>query len=336
MKILVLMHESLIPPPVEDEEKVDWQTVPWVSEYDVLTTLKSLGHEAYPVGVHSDLNVIRKHIQEEKPALVFNMLEEFDGEAIFDQNVVSYLELLRIPYTGCNPRGLMLARNKALAKKVLTYHRVKTPKFASFPRNRRLRTPANPSFPLIVKALNEEASAGLSQASVVHSVERLKERVEYMHSLGLDALAEKFVEGREFFVGVLGNYRLEIFEPRELIFSKSESPERQFYSQRAKFDIKYRERHGIDTKSYNEDPELVQKLKEAARKTYKALYLNGYARIDLRVSTEGEVFVIEANPNPDLSENEDFALSALESGYEYPELLEKILRLGRSWNPTQN
>lgn len=329
------MHESLIPPDNVDPDKTDWDKVPWVSEYDVLTTLQQSGHEALPLGVHSDLNQIRKRVWEEKPSILFNLLEEFDGEAVFDQNVVSYLELLRIPYTGCNPRGLMLARDKALTKKILTYHRIRTPKFIVLPRNKRTVRHKDLPYPLIVKCLNEEASTGISQASVVHSDEKLIERMDYLHSLGFDVIAEEFIEGREFYVGVLGNYRLEVFKPRELVFANSEAPEKRIYSARAKFNSNYRQRHGISTRTFTEDTSLVHELCEAARKTYRALHLSGYARIDLRVNTKGEVFVIEANPNPDVSKHEDFALSAAESGYSYPDLLNKILSLGKSWNPTK-
>ena len=148
------------------------------------------------------------------------------------------------------------------------------------------------------------------------------------------AYENEFIEGREFYVSVMGNYRLQVFKPRELLFAHSDMPEKQFYSARAKFDLEYRDRHGITTETFTEDATLIQKLQDAAKRTYRALHLNGYARIDMRVDQKGDVFVMEANPNPDVSEYEDFALSALESGIKYPALLEKIISLGRSWNPT--
>ena len=127
LRILVLVHEALVPPSDTGFSNEEIEFEPWVTEYHVVSTLKKMKHEVLVLGAYSDLSVIRTAVDEFKPHVVYNLLEEFDGEALFDQNVVSYLELLRVPYTGCNPRGLILARDKALAKKILTYHRIPTP-----------------------------------------------------------------------------------------------------------------------------------------------------------------------------------------------------------------
>ncbi len=334
-RILVIMHKDLVPPEDVDPKKLDEFNTPYLTEADVVYTLKTLGHEVKPIGIISDLLPLREAIESFKPHIVFNLLEEFDGEAVFDQNVVSYLELLRVPYTGNNPRGLIFARDKALTKKILTYHRIRTPKFHVFPKNKKTKRPSNLKFPLIVKCLDEEASLGISQASIVNSDEKLLERVKFIHSKwGVDAIAEQFVEGREFYVGVLGNYQVKVLPVWELEFNKSDEPGKEFYSQRAKFNEKYRLKKGITTKKAQIDPELEKKIIDVCKRTYKVLNLNGYARIDLRVDARDRIYVIEANPNPNIASSDEFASSADYIDLKYPELLEKIISLGIAWSKT--
>src|SRR5262245_18098218 len=190
LRVLVLMHEDLVPPDAPGD--VDMLAVPWKTEFDVVSTLREMGHEARPLGVRSDLRVVREVIEEWKPHIAFNLLEEFDGVATYDQNVVAYLELLRVPDTGCNPRGLMLSRDKALSKKILAYHRIPCPDYSVFPLGRAVRRPRRPSFPLFVKSLIEAASLGIAQASVVESDDKLSERVKFIHeSLGTSAIVER-------------------------------------------------------------------------------------------------------------------------------------------------
>ena len=332
-RVLVLIHTDLVPPAdliLKDEDRLK---TPWTTEYDVISHLKKSGHQVAIVGVYSDLTVIRKNIEEFKPHIVFNLLEEFDGESLFDQNVVSYLELMRIPYTGCNPRGLILARDKALTKKILSYHRLKSPKFAAFPKNKRFKAPKNLTYPLIVKCLSEEASLGIGKVSIVHSEEKLKERLTYIHEkFTVDAIAEEFIKGREFFVGVLGNYRLEVLPVWELRFDNVEKPENELYSRQAKWNEAYRKRRGIKSGHAKLDEALEKRIKEMAKKTYRALGLNGYARIDMRVNDQGEVYVIEANPNPNIAKDDEFAESSyLHKKYKYQALLDRLLKLGMNW-----
>ena len=215
LRVLALMHENLVPPDAAGD--ADLAAAPWKTEFDVVSTLRELGHEVRALGVRSDLRVVREAIEEWQPHIAFNLLEEFDGVATYDQNVVAYLELLRVPYTGCNPRGLMLSRDKALSKKVLTYHRIPCPDFAVFAMGRAVRRPRRLSFPLIVKSLTEDASLGIAQASVVESDEKLRERVAFVHeSVGTSAIVERYIEGRELYVSVVGNRRLHVFPIWEL------------------------------------------------------------------------------------------------------------------------
>ena len=334
MKVTLLLHEDLIPPEEVIESEQDWSKTEWVTEYEVKKALIQLGHDVRILGVSDNLALIRHHIKYFKPKIVFNLLEEFKGEAIFDQNVVSYLELLGTAYTGSNPKGLIIGRDKALSKKILNYHKIKTPKFQVFPRNRPNIKSKIKSYPVIVKCLNEEASLGISQASVVHNEKKLRTRVALIHSrYNTDAIAEEFIAGREYFIGVCGNYKIESFPVWELKFEDSDHPEKEFYTNSAKFDTDYRGRKGISTGKAQLSPEKEAELQKIAKRAYKALGLSGYARIDLRVSEDGSPYIIEANPNPDISEFDDFAESAKVKGYTYKKLIDKILRLGRQWSP---
>jgi D-alanine-D-alanine ligase len=326
------MHKDLVPPLELSEKEFDRNEVPWITEWDVIKGLESLGHTAIPVGVISDLKVIKDAIDEYSPNLVFNLLEEFDGEVLLDQNVVSYLELLRVPYTGCNPRGLMLARDKALTKKILLYHRIKTPRFQVFPKNKKTKKNKQLNFPLIVKCLTEEASLAISKASVVNSEEKLLERVKYINQkIGVDAIVEEFVEGREFYVGVMGNYKLKTLPVWELKFENVEKPEKEFYSNRAKWNTSYRKRKGIKTGLANLSNEKINVINKLCKRTYKQLNLNGYSRVDLRMTNDGEVYVIEVNPNPCISRVDEFADSAKHIKIEYKDLLNEILKLAKNW-----
>jgi len=337
------MHSELVPPIKKHDEsgKIIFESLKdkdrletsWTTEYDILYHLQEMGHIVEPLGVYSDLLKIRSAIDEFKPHIVYNLLEEFDGETIFDSHVVSYLELLKIPYTGNNPRGLILARDKALAKKILMYHRIKTPKFAVFRKNKKRKIPKGLQFPLIVKCLDEDASLALSKASVVHSEEKLYERIKYINEkIGVDAIVEEFIAGREFYVGVLGNYRLELLPVWEVFYKKADHPEKEFYSRSAKWNDKYRSRKGIDSGKAEISSELEAKIKNIAKKTYKALELNGYARIDVRMDKDENVFVIEANPNPNIAMDDEFAESSYhQDQWDYHKLLHKILNLGIGW-----
>jgi len=218
LRVLALMHPDFVPPDSTDGYTPK-QINEWKTEYDVVSTLRAAGHEVRPLGVQEEIRPVREAIEEFKPHVVFNLLEEFHGEAVYDHSVVSYLELLRVPYTGCNPRGLVLARGKDLSKKLVHYHRVPTPAFAVFPMGRKVKRPPRLQLPLIVKSLIEDASMGIAQASVVESDEALAERVTFIHErIGTAAIAEQYIEGREIYVGVLGNDRRRVLPIWELQF----------------------------------------------------------------------------------------------------------------------
>jgi D-alanine-D-alanine ligase len=267
--------------------------------------------------------------------VVFNLLEEFHGETAYDQNVASYLELLRVPYTGCNPRGLILARGKVLAKKLVAFHRIRTPAFAVVPLGRAIRRPARMGFPLIVKSANEHASVGIAQASVVDSDERLKERVAFIHDrVSTDALVEQYVEGRELYVSVLGNDRLTVLPVWELSFGTMPDSVTPIATAKVKHDPEYQEKWGIkEGPAKDLPPAIGASVDRVAKRIYRTLELDGYARLDFRLSNTGELFFLEANPNPEIAQTEEFARSAKHAGIEYPDLLQRILRLGVQRTP---
>src|SRR5215510_7648463 len=325
LRVLVLMDTDFVPP---DSTKgyTPQQIHEWKTEYDVVSTLRAAGHEVRPLGVHDELKPVRDEIEGFKPDVVFMLLEEFQGEVIYDQNVASYLELMRIPYTGCNPRGL------DLSKTLVHYHRIAVPQFAVFPMHRRVKRPARLAFPLIVKSLSEDASAGISQASVVDTDEKLTERVAFIHErIGTAAIAEQYIEGRELYVGVLGNERLRVLPVWELKFGSMAQSAWPIATEKLKRDPKYQERVGIlDGPAKELAPELYSRIQRTAKRVYRTLELDGYARIDFRLSADGIPYFLEANPNPEIAKSQEFATAAKHDGLAYPDLLHRILALGIS------
>jgi D-alanine-D-alanine ligase len=329
LRVIVLMHEDLVPPDDLSTLAADklWRIK---SERDVVCGLARLGHEVLKLGLWDELAPLRRAIREWEPDVVFNLLEEFHGEAVYDQNVVSYLELMRAPYTGCNPRGLVLARDKALSKKILHYHRIPAPRFAVVTLGRRLRRPKRLEFPLIVKSLIEEASAGISQASVVTTDEKLAERVRFIHEkLRTDAIIEEFIEGREMYVGILGNQRLTVLPVWELFLDKLPADAPRIATRRLKIDPEFQKRHAVTigaAKGLSDEQQA--RFVKLSKRIYRTLGLSGYARLDFRLGADGTPYFLEANPNPEIAADEEFAKAAAAAGIEYEAMLDRFLRLG--------
>jgi D-alanine-D-alanine ligase len=327
------MHDYMVPP--ADVTGIDVTNAKWKMEFDVTHTLEHMGHEVRALGLGGDLGVITEAVKEWKPHIVFNLMEDFEGIAVFDQNVVSHLELLRIPYTGCNPRGLMLSRDKALSKTLLAYHRIPVPEFAVFRVGRAVQRPKRLKFPAIVKSLTQESSIGIAQASVVEDEDKLRERVRFIHrKVGTDAIVERYIEGRELYVGVLGNLKLQVFPVWELKFAKLPEDRWRIATERVKWSGSYQKKYDITSGPVSDVPEDVQvNLQKLCKRVYRTLDLSGYARIDLRLDPEGRMYVLEANPNPQLAYGEDFAESAEHAGVSYEALLQRIITTGLSWRP---
>jgi D-alanine-D-alanine ligase len=334
LRVLALVHRHLVPPDTLPEG-TDLVSAPWRTEYDVISTLRAMGHDVQALGVHDDLGDIRRASTEWTPHIAFNLLEGFDDVTIFDQNVVSHLELLKLPYTGCNPRGLLLARDKSLSKKLLSYHRIRVPECEVFRIGRPVRRPKRLAFPLIVKSLTQEASIGISQASVVESDEKLKERVAFVHdSIGTAAIAEQYIEGRELYVGILGNQLLQSMPVWELFFTNMPPDTRRIATDRVKWSVKYQQKYGIESGPARDlDEEVCTRIQHLCKRAYRGLELSGYARIDMRLDGGGNVWILEANPNPQIARGEDFAASAAKIGVSYESLLQRILNLGLRWQP---
>ena len=333
LRVLVLVHEDLVPPDslegYSDKEIVEWKT-----EYDVISTLRDMGHEVVPMGVSDDLGKIRRGISDHKPHIAFNLLEEFHGNSLYDYHIASYMELMRLPYTGCNPRGLMLAHDKALSKKLLTFHRVRTPRFATFPLRRKVRIPRHLQYPLIVKSLVEEGSFGLSQASVVYNEEKLLERIGYLHErLGTPVIAEEFIDGREMYISVIGNQRLQVLPVLELVFGDLPGDAHHIATSRVKWDWRYQAEHKIEVVAPRLSSAFQSRLALLGKRIYRILGLSGYARIDLRITEDETIYVLEANANPDIGYGEELSLAGEAASLDYEQLLQRILNLGLNYRP---
>ena len=328
-KVLVLLHPSLMPPD-SLAGQAPKAIVEWRAEYDVITTLRAAGHDVRALGVLDSLDALQAEVKGWEPDVVFNLLEEFDGITSHDQHVVGLLEMLRQPYTGCNPRGLLLSRDKGLCKQLFAFHGIPTPAFAVFNDARVARLPKGLQFPLFVKSTTDDASLGIAQASIVHDLAALRERVAFVYERNRSAvLVEEFIDGRECYVGVLGNETLTTLPAWELDFGTMPTQLATIATRKVKWDFDYRQRHGIGSRPATELPPGADKaMARIAREVYRALGLSGFARMDFRVRADGRVFVLEANANPHLAAHEDFARSAAAAGIEYPALIERLLTLG--------
>ena len=334
LRVLVLMHDELVPP--DDLEGITEQKFLWFkATYDVVGGIDSLGHEVIKLGLKDEIADLRAALEETRPHIVFNLLEGFRGLPYYDQHVVSYLELLKTPYTGCNPRGLVLARDKALSKKILAYHRIRVPEFVVFPLGRKPKNSKRLRYPMIVKSLVNDASAGISQASLVNNYEKLVERVEFVHrTFAVDAIAEQFIEGRELYVGVIGNHVLTPFPVWEIVLDTLPESSARIATEKVKWDVRYQEKHAIEVRAATGlADDLVAKCHRVSKRIYRRLGLSGYARLDFRLSHEGQLHLLEANPNPDISVDEELACAAGEHGLEYEQLLQKIINLGMRRRP---
>jgi D-alanine-D-alanine ligase len=335
LRVLMLVDEELVPDKPRSElsgREAELRK----TEYDVSGALEKLGHEVSHVGVGSDLSAIRQALERKKPHIAFNLVEQFDGEACFDQHVVSYLELKKQKYTGCNPRGLTIARDKALTKKILTYHRIAVPRFAVFAPRKKIALTSRLKFPMFVKSLTEEGSEGISQASLVRDPERLLERISFIHEkTNSAALVEEFIEGREIYAGVLGNELLTVLPPWELTMRKLPKGAPVIATDKAKWDPNYQKKIGLKSGPAKLDGRLSKAIEQTSKRIYRALNLSGYARLDYRLRDDGRLFLLEANPTPQIARNEDFADSAKHAGMQYEELLQKLLTLGLSYQPRQ-
>ncbi len=335
MRILVLFDTDAEPPVGQDYTRQ--LEAGDEAEFDVARALQGLGHEVRLFGFRSDLDALVAGLRAEPADVVFNLTERFRDVSALDYGVAAVLEMLGLPYTGASASGLMLARNKALTKMVLAYQGLRIPNFFVCPCGQATQRPSDVRYPLIVKPLDEDASVGIAQRSVVRDDPSLAERVSFIHSrLNTAAIVEEFIAGRELYVGVIGNDPPRALPPIEMVFAQDSSEESRIATFKAKWSHKYRETHDIENRiATGLSKELRDRLAEVAVRTYQAAGLRDYGRIDVRVAHDDEIYIVEANPNPYLADGEDLAWAAEEGGELYPQLIHKIagMAAARKKNP---
>jgi D-alanine-D-alanine ligase len=329
LKILALF-DAIAPTTIDQDLSAELKTEDWKTEANVLKALRELGHSFEHLAIFDNLDLLQQKLQSFQPDIIFNLADQFKNNRAFDQNIVSFMEMHGVTFTGCGSTGLTLCKHKAISKKILGYHRIHVPEFTVIARGKRCVRPARLKFPIVVKPLKEEASYGISQASFVETDDQFKERVQFIHtSHDCDVIAEEYIAGRELYVSVIGNHKLDVFPIRELVFKEVPPDEPKMATYRAKWDEEYRKRWGLQNRfAEGIDPALARDIVQRCKRIYRLLTIDGYARIDLRVTPANEIYFIEANPNPILAEDEDFAQSAQKNGLTYPQLIERIIRTG--------
>jgi D-alanine-D-alanine ligase len=331
LKVLVLF-DGVRPTKIDEDLSKEMKTEDWKTEANVMAALGELGHTAEHLAIFDDVDLVRQKVESFEPDVLFNLVEQFKNNPGFDQNIVSLLEMQGIPFTGCGATGLTLCKHKGISKKILGHHGIPTPNFVVIPRGQRIGGPRKLRFPILVKPVKEEASYGISRASFVQNEEQFRERIAFIHEKhNADAITEEYIDGRELYVSLMGNARLTVFPIRELVFREVPSNEPKIATYKAKWDEEYRKRWGLDGRFAEDlEPDLVAQIVQTCKDIYRLLTIDGYARIDLRLTADNKIYFIEANPNPHLAADEDFAQSAAKAGLKYPQLIQAIIRLGMS------
>lgn len=329
LKVLALF-DAIAPTKLDQDLSAELKTEDWKTEANVLAALKELGHETEHLAIFDDLDLLRQKLQSFQPDVICNLADQFKNNRAFDQHIASFLAMHGVPFTGCGSTGLTLCKHKGISKKILSYHRIHVPDFTIVPRGKRIARPRRLKFPILVKPLKEEASYGISQASFVENDDQFKERVQFIHEkFDNDVIAEEYIEGRELYVSVFGNLRLQVFPIRELVFKEVPPDEPKIATYKAKWDEEYRKRWGLQNRfAEGLDPTVISQIEQTCKRIYRLLTIDGYARLDLRLTAKNEIYFIEANPNPILAADEDFAQSALKASLSYPQLIDRIIRLG--------
>jgi D-alanine-D-alanine ligase len=302
------------------------------SEYDksidqIEEALQAAGHKTSIFGIRGDVGKMISGLRRRKPDLVFNLLEQFDESMLGIVEATAAIELLRIPYTGGGPGELYLQEDKALTKKLLAYEHLLFPDFAVFSKEADLETGGNLRMPLFVKPLRMDSSIGIDGSkSLVRNTVELMEQVMHIHrELNDAALCEEYIEGREFYVGVLGNQEPIAFPPIEIDFSNMPEDAPHVLDGKAKFDESTPEFHGTQPVVAKLDDQLRARLQQTALDACRALRVRDYGRVDMRVAETGDIYVIEVNANCYLEKESEFAMAAAAAGIEYPELISRIV-----------
>src|SRR5919112_2298126 len=308
----------------EDENSKEYeQVVPQVAR-----TLRSLGHRVSIPGVNGDVKRLIAGLSRRRPDLVFNLMEMFGDNVFGDIPVAGLLNLLGLKYTGSGPGELYLSQDKGLTKKLLAFEDILYPRFAVFSRDTAFETGGNLRMPLFVKPLRSDASLGIGGKSLVHDAAALMERVAAIHKeLEDSALAEEYIDGREFYVGVLGNAQPKALPPVEVDFTGFPEGVPKVMDSKAKWDERSKEYKGTKSVIANLPDELRAKLQKVAVDAYRALRVKDYGRVDLRLTETGEIYVLEVNASCYLEKTSEFAMAASASGLDYPRLIERLVNL---------
>jgi D-alanine-D-alanine ligase len=304
------------------------------TEADVLACLRKLGHDVETLAVYDEVKAVFDKVDAFKPEVVFNLCETFFSDRAHEPNIPALLELMKVPYTGAGPDALMLCKDKALAKKLLAYHRIRVARFLVSPRERPLRRLGRFAYPAFVKPIGEESSDGIARASLAKNEDEALERARFLHErFESDALVEEYIDGRELYLGVLGNKRLTVLPPREIFFGEPPQDDApRFATAKAKWDDAYRKKWKIRNGPAGPlAAGLERRLADLARRVYRILNIRGLGRIDVRLTHDGEVVVIEANPNPSLAKDDDFAQAAGQVGIGYEALIQRVLENALKW-----
>ncbi len=297
------------------------------AEYDVARALLAGGHDVLMIGIGDDVSPLLAKLADFQPKLVFNGCEGFRKNARHEYAIAALLDMYGYRYTGSSPTALLVARNKSLTKKILAYHGIRVPGFAEFHEEDELVRPSELRFPLIVKPLLEDASIGIAQASVVEDDASLTQRIEFIHTkYHQAAIVEELVEGREVYVGLIGNDELEVLPLTEMTFGEPETVEHRIATYKAKWDEDYRKKKQIKNvfaKGVSE--ELTRRIGEICSTAFHALWLQDYGRVDVRLAHDDEVYVLEVNPNPFIAAEHEMAEAAAKAGLKYNAFIQRIV-----------
>ena len=325
-------YDSWEPPDHERQmatEVAAWKHDEPEMEYQIADALRVRGHDVMLVGVRNDLQYLVSGLDEIRPDLVFNAVEAFHGNAGLEYMIPGMLEAEGWRYTGSPPLALLVSRNKAMSKKVLAYHGIRVPGFVTYRPGEAITVPATVRFPLIVKPLQSDASAGIAQASVVQDQAALADRATMIHErFDQPAIAEEFVDGRELYVSLIGNGDdLDLLPITEMVFDKRRTrPEERIATQFAKWDEDYRARKGIRNVFARPIARATrERIEEICRTAFRALWLRDYARLDVRLAPDGEVWFLEANANPFISYGHDMANAAEKAGMDYYGFIQRLV-----------
>src|SRR5262252_4186535 len=304
---------------------------------EIFEALTKLGHEPFYYVLDGRLQSLHS-LAKCGADLVFNLTESYAGDDSKEMNVTAYLDLLGLAYTGAGPHAHFLAQDKATAKKMFAFHEIRTPYFATAYRGN-IDHAHDVKFPLIVKPQLEDGSIGIDEEAVVNSVKELMERMEYVQNeFDSPALIEEYIEGREIYAAILGSYeKTEVLPLVELDLSQLPAGTPRIASRAVKFE-RDSEAYKLTKSKIAEDLDeaTTHKLSETALAAYRAVKLRDYGRIDMRLTAEGEVYVIEANPNPWLSSKHEFAMAGRKSGRTYTELIKSIVEMALERQRTQS